>query len=159
MGTVDGRKVFVFAHDFRIFGGFSARSSRARSTSCSTSPRPPGPRGGDQRRGGARIQEGITALAGFGGIFVRNVALSGVVPRLSVALGPCAGGAAHSPAFTDFVFTVRDRTNLFITGPDVVEAVTEPMVLAGPLDSYAANILKSKDAHGLASYTRNGNSL
>ena len=80
----------------------SARSSRARSTSCSTSPRPPGPRGGDQRRGGARIQEGITALAEFGGIFVRNVALSGVVPQLSVVLGPCAGGAAHSPALTDF---------------------------------------------------------
>ena len=82
-----------------------------------------------------------------------------MVPQRSVVLGPCAGGAAHSPALPDFGFTVRDRTNLFITGPDVVEAVTEPMDLAGALDIDAANILNSKDAHGLASYTRNGNSL
>ncbi len=74
--------------------------------------------------GGARIQEGITALAGFGGIFARNVSLSGVVPQISAILGPCAGGAAYSPALTDFVFTVKDKTNLFVTGPDVVEAVT-----------------------------------
>jgi acetyl-CoA carboxylase carboxyltransferase component len=124
-GTVDGRKVFVFAHDFRIFGGslgevFASKIHKLLDLAEATG----APVVGINDGGGARIQEGITALAGFGGIFVRNVALSGVVPQLSVVLGPCAGGAAYSPALTDFVFTVRDRTNLFITGPDVVEAVT-----------------------------------
>jgi acetyl-CoA carboxylase carboxyltransferase component len=124
-GTVEGRKVFVFAHDFRIFGGslgevFAAKVHKLLDLAEATG----APVVGINDGGGARIQEGITALAGFGGIFARNVALSGVVPQLSVVLGPCAGGAAYSPALTDFVFTVRDRTNLFITGPDVVEAVT-----------------------------------
>ena len=124
-GTVDGRKVFVFAHDFRIFGGslgevFASKIHTLMDLAASTG----APIIGLNDGGGARIQEGITALAGFGGIFARNVSLSGVVPQISVILGPCAGGAAYSPALTDFVFAVRDKTNLFITGPDVVEAVT-----------------------------------
>ena len=73
---------------------------------------------------GARIQEGVTALAGYGGIFQRNTRASGVIPQISVMLGPCAGGAAYSPALTDFVFMVRDTSQMFITGPDVVQAVT-----------------------------------
>jgi acetyl-CoA carboxylase carboxyltransferase component len=124
-GTVDGRKVFVFAHDFSIFGGslgevFATKIHTLMDLAANTG----APVIGLNDGGGARIQEGITALAGFGGIFVRNVKLSGVVPQISVVLGPCAGGAAYSPALTDFTFAVRGKTNLFITGPDVVEAVT-----------------------------------
>jgi methylmalonyl-CoA decarboxylase subunit alpha len=124
-GTVDGRKVFVYAHDFRIFGGslgevFATKIHTLMDLAAATG----APIIGLNDGGGARIQEGITALAGFGGIFARNVSLSGVVPQISVILGPCAGGAAYSPALTDFVFAVKDKTNLFLTGPDVVEAVT-----------------------------------
>jgi acetyl-CoA carboxylase carboxyltransferase component len=124
-GTVDGRKVFVYAHDFRIFGGslgevFATKIHTLMDLAAATG----APVIGLNDGGGARIQEGITALAGFGGIFTRNVSLSGVVPQISVILGPCAGGAAYSPALTDFVFSVKDKTKLFITGPDVVEAVT-----------------------------------
>lgn len=124
-GAVAGRKVFVYAHDARIFGGslgeaFATKIHTLMDLAAETG----APVIGINDGGGARIQEGITALAGFGGIFVRNVSLSGVVPQLSVVLGPCAGGAAYSPALTDFVFTVANTTNLFITGPDVVEAVT-----------------------------------
>ena len=122
---MDGRKVFVYAHDFRIFGGslgevFATKIHTLMDLAAATG----APVIGLNDGGGARIQEGITALAGFGGIFARNVSLSGVVPQISVILGPCAGGAAYSPALTDFVFTVKDKTKLFITGPDVVEAVT-----------------------------------
>jgi methylmalonyl-CoA decarboxylase subunit alpha len=124
-GTVDGRKVFVFAHDFRVYGGslgevFATKIHTLMDLAASTG----APVIGLNDGGGARIQEGITALAGFGGIFARNVSLSGEVPQISVILGPCAGGAAYSPALTDFVFAVKDQTNLFVTGPDVVEAVT-----------------------------------
>ena len=124
-GTIDGRKVFVYAHDFRIFGGslgevFASKIHTLMDLAAATG----APIIGLNDGGGARIQEGITALAGFGGIFARNVSLSGVVPQISVILGPCAGGAAYSPALTDFVFAVKDKTNLFVTGPDVVEAVT-----------------------------------
>jgi acetyl-CoA carboxylase carboxyltransferase component len=124
-GTVDGRKVFVYAHDFRIFGGslgevFATKIHTLMDLAAATG----APVISLNDGGGARIQEGITALAGFGGIFARNVSLSGVVPQISVILGPCAGGAAYSPALTDFLFSVKDKTNLFITGPDVVEAVT-----------------------------------
>jgi methylmalonyl-CoA decarboxylase subunit alpha len=124
-GTIDGRKVFVYAHDFRIFGGslgevFATKIHTLMDLAAATG----APIIGLNDGGGARIQEGITALAGFGGIFARNVSLSGVVPQISVILGPCAGGAAYSPALTDFVFGVKDKTNLFLTGPDVVEAVT-----------------------------------
>jgi methylmalonyl-CoA decarboxylase subunit alpha len=124
-GTVNGRKVFVYAHDFRIFGGslgevFATKIHALMDLAAASG----APVIGLNDGGGARIQEGITALAGFGGIFARNVSLSGVVPQISAILGPCAGGAAYSPALTDFVFTVKDKTNLFVTGPDVVEAVT-----------------------------------
>ena len=124
-GTVDGRKIFVYAHDFRFFGGslgevFAAKIHTLMDHAAATG----APVVGLNDGGGARIQEGIVALAGFGGIFVRNVSMSGVVPQISVILGPCAGGAAYSPALTDFVFAVKEQTKLFITGPDVVEAVT-----------------------------------
>jgi acetyl-CoA carboxylase carboxyltransferase component len=124
-GLIHGRTVFVYAHDFRIFGGSLgeahaekihkimdlAESSGAPLISLSDG-------------AGARIQEGVTALAGYGGIFRRNVRASGVIPQISVMLGPCAGGATYSPALTDFVFMVRGTAQMYITGPDVVQAVT-----------------------------------
>jgi acetyl-CoA carboxylase carboxyltransferase component len=124
-GLVEGRQVFVFAHDFRIFGGALGEAhaekiqkimDMASATGC--------PVVGLCDGAGARIQEGVTALTGYGGIFQRNVRNSGVIPQISVMLGPCAGGAAYSPALTDFVFMVRGISQMFITGPDVVKAVT-----------------------------------
>ena len=124
-GTVDGRTVFVFAHDARIFGGalgetFAAKIHELMDLAEATG----APVIGLNDGGGARIQEGVLGLAGFGGIFARNARVSGVIPQISVVLGPCAGGAAYSPALTDFVFVVRDTAKMFVTGPDVVEAVT-----------------------------------
>lgn len=124
-GTVDGRTIYVYAHDARIFGGalgevFAAKVQKIMDLAESTG----APIIGLNDGGGARIQEGIRALAGFGGIFSRNVRASGVIPQISVMLGPCAGGAVYSPALTDFVFMVADTAKMFITGPDVVEAVT-----------------------------------
>ncbi|MDT0264358.1 carboxyl transferase domain-containing protein [Jatrophihabitans sp. DSM 44399] len=124
-GRVYGRTVFAYAHDFRIFGGalgeaHAAKIHKVMDLAYSTG----APIVGLCDGAGARIQEGVTALAGYGGIFQRNVRNSGVIPQISVILGPCAGGAAYSPALTDFVFMVREISQMFITGPDVVAAVT-----------------------------------
>ena len=124
-GIVHGRVVFVYAHDFRIFGGalgeaHAAKIHKIMDLAMSTG----APLVSLNDGAGARIQEGVTALAGYGGIFLRNTRASGVIPQLSVMLGPCAGGAAYSPALTDFVFMVRRTSQMFITGPDVVRAVT-----------------------------------
>lgn len=124
-GRIDGRRVFVYAHDFRIFGGSLGEAHAKKihkvmdlATSVGA------PLIGLNDGAGARIQEGITALAGYGGIFLRNVRASGVVPQISVILGPCAGGASYSPALTDFVFMVQGTAHMYLTGPDVVKAVT-----------------------------------
>lgn len=124
-GTVHGRVVFVYAHDFRIFGGalgeaHAAKIHKIMDMAISTG----APLVSLNDGAGARIQEGVSALAGYGGIFQRNTRASGVIPQISVMLGPCAGGAAYSPALTDFVFMVRGTSQMFITGPDVVQAVT-----------------------------------
>jgi acetyl-CoA carboxylase carboxyltransferase component len=124
-GTIDGRTVFVYAHDFRIFGGalgevFAAKVQKIMDMAESFG----APIIGLNDGAGARIQEGVAALGGYGGIFRRNVRVSGVIPQISVMLGPCAGGAVYSPALTDFVFTVKGITQMFITGPDVIAAVT-----------------------------------
>jgi acetyl-CoA carboxylase carboxyltransferase component len=128
-GTIDGRKVFVYAQDFTIFGGSLGEAHAAKihktmdlaiATGC--------PLIGLNDGGGARIQEGVTALDGYGGIFRRNVQASGVIPQISVILGPCAGGAAYSPALSDFIFMVRDTAFMYLTGPDVVAAVTGEQV-------------------------------
>jgi acetyl-CoA carboxylase carboxyltransferase component len=124
-GTVDGRRVCVYAHDPRIFGGalgevFAAKIHKLMDLAESMGV----PIIGFNDGGGARIQEGVDALAGFGGIFLRNVRASGVVPQISVVFGACAGGAVYSPALTDFVFAVQHTARMFITGPDVVTAVT-----------------------------------
>jgi methylmalonyl-CoA decarboxylase subunit alpha len=124
-GTIDGRTVAVFAHDARVRGGalgetFAKKVHQVMDLAASIG----APVIGLNDGGGARIQEGVAALAGFGGLFARNVKASGVIPQISVVLGSCAGGAVYSPALTDFVFMVDGVANMFITGPDVVEAVT-----------------------------------
>src|SRR5579859_991203 len=124
-GTVHGRTVFVYAHDFRIFGGALGEAHAQKIHKIMDMAIAAGaPLVSLNDGAGARIQEGVTALAGYGGIFVRNTRSSGIIPQLSVMLGPCAGGAAYSPALTDFVFMVRGISQMFITGPDVVQAVT-----------------------------------
>ncbi|MBT2493454.1 acyl-CoA carboxylase subunit beta [Streptomyces sp. ISL-96] len=124
-GTVHGRTVFVYAHDFRIFGGALGEAHATKIHKIMDMALAAGaPLVSLNDGAGARIQEGVTALAGYGGIFQRNTRASGVIPQISVMLGPCAGGAAYSPALTDFVFMVRETSQMFITGPDVVRAVT-----------------------------------
>ncbi|MFF9778130.1 acyl-CoA carboxylase subunit beta [Streptomyces sp. NPDC013978] len=124
-GTVEGRTVFVYAHDFRVFGGALGEAHAAKIHKIMDMALAAGaPLVSLNDGAGARIQEGVGALAGYGGIFQRNTKASGVIPQISVMLGPCAGGAAYSPALTDFVFMVRETSQMFITGPDVVKAVT-----------------------------------
>ena len=124
-GTVDGRKVFVFAQDFTVFGGalgevFAEKIHKVMDLAESVG----APMIGLNDGAGARIQEGVVSLASYGGIFLRNVKASGVIPQISVILGPCAGGAVYSPAITDFIFMVKGTSHMFITGPDVVKTVT-----------------------------------
>ena len=124
-GTIDGRRVCVFSQDFTVFGGslgevFGEKIHKVMDLAAAVGV----PVIGLNDGAGARIQEGVVALDMYGKIFHRNVALSGVVPQVSVVLGPCAGGAVYSPAMTDFVFMVQESSHMFITGPDVVRAVT-----------------------------------
>ncbi|MGV1008551.1 MAG: acyl-CoA carboxylase subunit beta [Dermatophilaceae bacterium] len=143
-GKIHDRTVFVYAHDFRIYGGalgeaHAQKIHKAMDLAIATG----APLISLNDGAGARIQEGVTALAGYGGIFTRNSHASGVIPQISVMLGPCAGGAAYSPALTDFVFMVRDTAQMFITGPEVVAAVTGQAV--------SQDALGGADAHGGAS--------
>ncbi|MFF5207112.1 acyl-CoA carboxylase subunit beta [Streptosporangium sp. NPDC000396] len=124
-GTIHGRRVFVYAQDFTVFGGslgeaHASKIQKVMDMAISTG----SPFIGLNDSGGARIQEGVMALNGYGGIFQRNVQASGVIPQISVVLGPCAGGAAYSTALADFTFMVRDTAQMYLTGPDVVEAVS-----------------------------------
>jgi acetyl-CoA carboxylase carboxyltransferase component len=124
-GTIDGRKVFVFSQDFTVFGGslgeaFAEKVCKIMDLAVSVG----APLIGINDSGGARIQEGAASLAGYGYIFDRNVRASGVIPQISLIMGPCAGGAVYSPAITDFVFMVKGTSHMFITGPDVIKAVT-----------------------------------
>ncbi|MER6615062.1 acyl-CoA carboxylase subunit beta [Streptomyces xantholiticus] len=124
-GRVHGREVLVYAHDFRVFGGALGEAHAQKIHKVMDLAESSGvPLISLCDGAGARIQEGVTALAGYGGIFSRNVRASGLIPQISVVLGPCAGGAAYSPALTDFVFMVRGTSQMFLTGPDVVQAVT-----------------------------------
>ncbi|SEG93508.1 Acetyl-CoA carboxylase, carboxyltransferase component [Actinacidiphila yanglinensis] len=124
-GRVQGRTVFAYAHDFRIFGGSLGEAHAEKIHKIMDMAATAGaPLVGLCDGAGARIQEGVSALAGYGGIFQRNVRNSGVIPQISVIMGPCAGGAAYSPALTDFVFMVQGSSQMFITGPEVVKAVT-----------------------------------
>ena len=124
-GTIDGRTTFVFAEDFAVFGGSLGEAVGEKICKVMDLAMENGaPLIGLKDSGGARIQEGVVALDAYGEIFRRNVRASGVIPQISVILGPCAGGAVYSPAITDFVFQVNGASHLFITGPDVIKAVT-----------------------------------
>jgi len=128
-GTINGRLVFVFSQDFTVFGG--AVSERHAMKICKVmdqAMKVGAPVIGLNDSGGARIQEGVASLGGYAEIFQRNVLASGVVPQLSLIMGPCAGGAVYSPAMTDFIFMVKDSSYMFVTGPDVVKTVTNEVV-------------------------------
>ncbi|MGW5383197.1 acyl-CoA carboxylase subunit beta [Nocardia sp. NPDC003963] len=147
-GTVYGRTVFVYAGDFRIFGGALGEAHAQKIHKIMDMAIGVGaPLVSLNDGAGARIQEGVSALAGYGGIFRRNTRASGVIPQISVMLGPCAGGAAYSPALTDFVFVVRDISQMFITGPDVVRTVTGEEVTHNELGGADVHASVSGVAH------------
>jgi len=128
-GTVNGRTVFAFSQDFTVFGGsLSAAHARKICKVMDQAMKVGAPLVGLNDSGGARIQEGVASLAGYADVFQRNVLASGVVPQLSVVMGPCAGGAVYSPAMTDFIFMVKDSSYMFVTGPEVVKTVTHEVV-------------------------------
>ncbi|MDH3231305.1 MAG: acyl-CoA carboxylase subunit beta [Alphaproteobacteria bacterium] len=128
-GTVNGRLVFVFSQDFTVFGGsLSAAHARKICKIMDQAMQVGAPVIGLNDSGGARIQEGVASLAGYADVFQRNVLASGVIPQISLIMGPCAGGAVYSPAMTDFIFMVKDTSYMFVTGPDVVRTVTHEEV-------------------------------
>jgi acetyl-CoA carboxylase carboxyltransferase component len=147
-GLVHGRTVFLYAHDFRIFGGALGEAHAAKIHKIMDMAISAGaPLVSLNDGAGARIQEGVSALAGYGGIFQRNTRASGVIPQISVMLGPCAGGAAYSPALTDFVFMVRETSQMFITGPDVVKSVTGEEITQNGLGGADVHAATSGVAH------------
>ncbi|WP_313440611.1 acyl-CoA carboxylase subunit beta [Novosphingobium sp.] len=128
-GTINGRLVFVFSQDFTVFGGsLSHRHAQKICKLMDNAMKVGAPVIGLNDSGGARIQEGVASLGGYAEVFQRNVLASGVVPQLSLIMGPCAGGAVYSPAMTDFIFMVKDSSYMFVTGPDVVKTVTNEVV-------------------------------
>ena len=128
-GTIDGRLIYVFSQDFTVFGGSLGEVHAEKIVKLMDMAIKNGaPVIGLNDSGGARIQEGVVSLGGYADIFLRNTLASGVVPQLSVIMGPCAGGAVYSPALTDFIFMVRDSSYMFVTGPDVVKTVTNEIV-------------------------------
>lgn len=133
-GTINGRLVFVFSQDFTVFGGSLSESHAEKIAKIMDKAMQVGaPIIGLNDSGGARIQEGVDSLAGYAHVFQRNVLASGVVPQLSLVMGPCAGGAVYSPAMTDFIFMVKQTAYMFVTGPDVVKTVTNETVSAEDL--------------------------
>ncbi|MGQ0664426.1 MAG: acyl-CoA carboxylase subunit beta, partial [Pseudomonadota bacterium] len=128
-GTINGRLVFVFSQDFTVFGGSLSEAHAEKICKIMDQAMKVGaPVIGLNDSGGARIQEGVASLAGYADVFQRNVLASGVIPQVSVIMGPCAGGAVYSPAMTDFIFMVKDSAYMFVTGPDVVKTVTQESV-------------------------------
>ncbi|MFN0063599.1 MAG: acyl-CoA carboxylase subunit beta [Myxococcaceae bacterium] len=147
-GNVDGRQVFVFAQDFTVFGGsLSGAYAQKICKVMDLATRVGAPIIGLNDSGGARIQEGVESLAGYADIFLRNTLASGVVPQISLILGPCAGGAVYSPAITDFIAMVKDTSYMFITGPDVIKTVTHEEVTKEDLGGALAHNRKSGVAH------------
>jgi len=143
-GTINGRLVYVFAQDFTVFGG--SLSERHASKICKImdmAMKVGAPVIGLNDSGGARIQEGVASLAGYAEVFQRNVLASGVVPQLSLIMGPCAGGAVYSPAMTDFIFMVKDSSYMFVTGPDVVKTVNNEVVTQEELGGAVTHTTKS----------------
>ena len=146
-GMVDGRKVFVFAQDFTVFGGSLSGAYAKKSQVMDLAMKVGAPVVGLNDSGGARIQEGVESLAGYADIFLRNTLASGVVPQISAILGPCAGGAVYSPAITDFILMVENTSYMFITGPDVIKSVTHEEVTKEDLGGASAHAAKSGVAH------------
>ncbi|MCR9222221.1 MAG: acyl-CoA carboxylase subunit beta [Alphaproteobacteria bacterium] len=143
-GLVNGRPVFVFSQDFTVFGGsLSAAHARKICKIMDQAMKVGVPVIGLNDSGGARIQEGVASLAGYADVFQRNVLASGVVPQISLIMGPCAGGAVYSPAMTDFIFMVKDSSYMFVTGPEVVKTVTNEEVTAEDLGGAITHTTKS----------------
>jgi len=148
-GTVNGRMVYVFSQDFTVFGGsLSETHARKICKIMDMAMRNGAPVIGINDSGGARIQEGVASLAGYADVFQRNVLASGVVPQISLIMGPCAGGAVYSPAMTDFIFMVKETSYMFVTGPDVVRTVTNEVVTAEELGGAITHTRKSSVADG-----------
>ncbi len=147
-GLVEGRQVFLFAQDFTVFGGSVSRAYAEKICKVMDLALQVGcPVVGLHDSGGARVQEGVEALAGYADIFLRNTLASGVVPQISVILGPCAGGAVYGPAITDFVFMVKGLSSMFLNGPEVVRAVTQEVVTKEELGGARAHATRSGVAH------------
>jgi propionyl-CoA carboxylase beta chain len=143
-GTINGRLVFVYSQDFTVFGGSLSEAHAEKICKIMDQAMKVGaPVIGLNDSGGARIQEGVASLAGYAEVFQRNVLASGVVPQISLVMGPCAGGAVYSPAMTDFIFMVKDSSYMFVTGPDVVKTVTHEIVSAEDLGGAATHTQKS----------------
>jgi len=148
-GTINGRTVYLFAKDFTVFGGSLSETHAAKIVKLQDMAlRNRAPIIGLFDAGGARIQEGVAALGGYGEVFQRNVLASGVIPQISVIMGPCAGGDVYSPAMTDFIFMVRDTSYMFVTGPDVVKTVTNEIVTSEELGGASVHTTKSSVADG-----------
>jgi propionyl-CoA carboxylase beta chain len=148
-GTINGRLVYVFSQDFTVFGGSLSETHAEKICKVMDMAMQNGaPVIGLNDSGGARIQEGVASLAGYADVFQRNILASGVIPQISVIMGPCAGGAVYSPAMTDFIFMVRDSSYMFVTGPDVVKTVTNEVVTAEELGGARTHTTKSSVADG-----------
>ncbi|MTI44155.1 propionyl-CoA carboxylase carboxyltransferase subunit [Roseibium hamelinense] len=148
-GTVNGRTIYVFSKDFTVFGGSLSETHAEKMIKIQDMAlRNRAPIIGLFDAGGARIQEGVAALGGYGEVFTRNVLASGVIPQISLIMGPCAGGDVYSPAMTDFIFMVRDTSYMFVTGPDVVKTVTNETVTAEQLGGASIHTTKSSIADG-----------
>jgi propionyl-CoA carboxylase beta chain len=143
-GTINGRLAYVFAQDFTVFGGsLSERHAQKICKVMDMAMKVGAPVIGLNDSGGARIQEGVASLAGYAEVFQRNVLASGVIPQISLIMGPCAGGAVYSPAMTDFIFMVKDSSYMFVTGPDVVKTVTNEVVTQEELGGAVTHTTKS----------------
>jgi len=150
-GKIDGRLVYVFSQDFTVFGGSLSRTNANKIIKIMDMAMKNGaPVIGLNDSGGARIQEGVASLAGYADIFYRNVMASGVIPQISVVLGPCAGGAVYSPALTDFIMMTKENAYMFITGPDVIKTVTHEEVTKDELGGALTHNAKSGVAHLMA---------
>ena len=148
-GTINGRMIYVFSQDFTVYGGSLSETHAQKICKIMDMAVQNGaPVIGLNDSGGARIQEGVASLAGYAEVFQRNIIASGVVPQISVIMGPCAGGAVYSPAMTDFIFMVKDSSYMFVTGPDVVKTVTNEIVSAEELGGASTHTKKSSVADG-----------
>lgn len=147
-GRINGRLVYVYSQDFTVYGGSMSRTTANKICKIMDLAAQNGaPVIGINDSGGARIQEGVEALGGYGDIFLRNTKYSGVVPQISAIMGPCAGGAVYSPALTDFIFMVKDSSYMFVTGPDVIKTVTHEEVSKEDLGGAQTHNVKSGVAH------------